>query len=210
MPVFNHDDISVSKRVIKASYDAGIRVFEWTNRGASASKVFNELQPFLRDECPDIIMGAGTIFRGDMARRYVALGANFIVSPVLDPELSETCKQLGILWIPGAGTVTEIYQAHKWGADIVKVFPGNSAGGPGFIKAVLAPMPQAQLMPTGGVDITGENLKDWFEAGACCVGIGSRLFKKELLDQQNSGALRDLIATTIHTIKTLQNNRTVA
>ncbi len=206
VPVFNHNDINTSKRVIKACYDAGLRVFEWTNRGAGAFDVFAEIISYVQIEMPDMTIGVGSIFRGDIARRYVSKGAKFIVSPVIDPELSEACKQLRVLWIPGAGTATEIHQADKWGASIIKVFPGGSAGGPGFIKAVLGPMPWVQLMPTGGVSPTKENLTGWFNAGVCCVGMGSKLFTKELVEDQDPNNLVSRITETLEIIQEIRRD----
>ena len=200
VPVFNHDDPVTAKRVIKACYDAGLRIFEWTNRGGRAFEVFSGIIDIIRDEMPGMIVGAGSVFKGDIARKYIAKGARFIVSPVLDPELAETCKKLDVLWIPGTGTATEIYQADKWGAEIIKVFPGNSAGGPGFIKAVKAPMPWVNLMPTGGVSTDEENLRAWFEAGVCCVGMGSKLFTKDLVENDDPGGLTARIRRVMEVI----------
>jgi 2-dehydro-3-deoxyphosphogluconate aldolase/(4S)-4-hydroxy-2-oxoglutarate aldolase len=129
------------------------------------------------------------------------MGASFIVSPVLDPDLADTCKELKVLWIPGCGTVTEIHQAQKWGAGIVKIFPGDAVGGPGFVKAVLGPMPWAQIMPTGGVSPDEGNLKAWFTAGVCCVGMGSQLFTKERTGDPDPEKLTSEIRKTIHIIE---------
>ncbi len=197
VPVFNHDDLDTSKRVIKACYDAGLRVFEWTNRSEKAFEVFSELVKYVGSEMPDMSIGVGSIFNGDMAHRYALKGACFVVSPILEPELAERCKQLELLWIPGAGTATEIHQALKWGADIVKIFPGDAAGGPSFIKAVLGPMRKVNLMPTGGVKPERENLEAWFKAGVCCVGMGSKLFSKELVEDEDSSGLVEKIRETL-------------
>lgn len=188
VPVFNNADKEVAFRVVKACYDAGLRVFEWTDRGAEASGMFRLIKEFIDENCPGMLLGAGSVFTGDACRRFRNMGASFIVSPVVDPEVAATCKELPVLWIPGCGTVTEIHQAQKWGAEIVKIFPGDAVGGPGFVKAVLGPMPWAKLMPTGGVSPEPENLKAWFDAGACCVGMGSQLFTKDKIgtpDPQN-------------------------
>ena len=195
VPVFNHEDSTTAMRVIKACYDAGLRVFEWTNRGGSAFDVFIKANR-VKEEMPEMIMGVGSVFESETARKYVARGAKFVVSPVLDPDLSRTCKQMNILWIPGTGTATEINQASRWGAEIIKVFPGDAAGGPSFVKAVLGPMPNVKLMPTGGVSPSEENLGAWFEAGVCCVGMGSKLFTKELVENEDSSILSEKIKET--------------
>jgi 2-dehydro-3-deoxyphosphogluconate aldolase/(4S)-4-hydroxy-2-oxoglutarate aldolase len=200
VPVFNHDDPKTALKVIKACYDAGLRVFEWTNRGSKAFDVYSQIIDDVREGLPGMVVGAGTVFNEDTARRYIAKGASFIVSPVLDPSLAEICEKFNILWIPGTGTATEIYQASKWGADIIKVFPGTAVGGPGFIKAVRGPMPWVQLMPTGGVTTDKENLRAWFVAGVCCVGIGSKLFTRDLVDDGDPGKLIVSIIETLETI----------
>jgi len=207
VPVFNHDEPGTSLKVIKACYDAGLRVFEWTNRGSKAYDVFSQVIDDVREHLPGMVVGAGTIFNEDAARRYIARGARFIVSPVLDPSLAEVCKKLNVLWIPGTGTATEIYQASKWGADIIKVFPGTAVGGPGFIKAVRGPMPWVQLMPTGGVTADEENLRSWFDAGVCCVGMGSKLFTRDVVDDEDTGNLSKRIQETLRKIQDVRDKK---
>jgi len=201
VPVFNHPDPEVSFRVVKACFDAGLRVFEWTNRGEEAAAVFMLVKEYIDKECPGMYLGAGSVFDGATCRKFHAMGAAFLVSPVLDPDFANSCKELKVLWIPGCGTVTEIHQANKWGAEIVKVFPGDAVGGPGFIKAVRGPMPWVQIMPTGGVSPDPDNLKAWFSAGACCVGMGSQLFTKERISNPDSEYLVAEISNTIKTIR---------
>jgi 2-dehydro-3-deoxyphosphogluconate aldolase/(4S)-4-hydroxy-2-oxoglutarate aldolase len=201
VPVFNHASQEVAFRVVKACYDAGLRVFEWTNRGAEAAAMFKEVKKFADTRCPGLLLGAGSVFDGETCRIFHSMGASFIVSPVIDPEMAKVCKDLKILWIPGCGTITEIHQAQKWGASIVKIFPGDAVGGPGFVKAVLGPMPWAQLMPTGGVSPDPENLKSWFKAGVCCVGMGSQLFTKERISDPDPGDLVSEIRKTLNIIK---------
>lgn len=184
VPVFNHKDPDTGCRVVQACYEAGLMVFEWTNRGAEAAGLFKTIRQHALKNCPGMFVGAGSVFDGETCRKFFSMGADFIVSPVLDPDMAEACKNLKILWIPGCGTLTEIHQAQKWGAGLVKIFPGNAVGGPGFVKAILSPMPWAQIMPTGGVSPDYDNLKAWFDAGVVCVGMGSKLFTKDLIDDQ--------------------------
>lgn len=181
VPVFNHKDREIGFRVIQSCYDAGLHVFEWTNRGNEAADLFVQMKNYVDRNCPGMVLGAGSVFDGETAGRFIEKGASFIVSPVLEPEMGRVCKDLKTLWIPGCGTVTEIHQALKWGAGIVKIFPGDAVGGPAFVKAVLGPMPWAPIMPTGGVSPDHDNLKAWFGAGVCCVGMGSKLFTRELI-----------------------------
>ncbi len=185
IPVFFHADAEVCKKVVKACYDGGVRVFEFTNRGDFATLTFAELNKWAIQECPDMIMGVGSVLDEGTAAMYIALGANFIVSPLVDEATARLCNKRKISWSPGCGTVTEIGRAHELGAEVVKIFPGTEVGGPGFVKAVKGPMPWTSIMPTGGVSPTEDNLKEWFTAGVTCVGMGSKLFPKEVLANEN-------------------------
>jgi 2-dehydro-3-deoxyphosphogluconate aldolase/(4S)-4-hydroxy-2-oxoglutarate aldolase len=187
VPVFYHKDAEVCKNVVKACYDGGVRVFEFTNRGDFATPTFAELNKWTIENCPEMIMGVGSVVDEGTAAMYIALGANFIVSPLIDEGTAKVCNKRKISWSPGCGSVTEIGCAHELGAEVVKIFPGMQVGGPEFVKAVLGPMPWASIMPTGGVSPTKENLKQWFEAGVTCVGMGSQLFPKEVLAEKNYG-----------------------
>jgi len=181
IPVFYNADAEVCKKVVKACYDGGVRLFEFTNRGDFATLLFAELNKWAQQECPEMIMGVGSVIDEGTAAMYIALGANFIVSPLVDKATARVCNKRKIAWSPGCGTVTEIGRAHELGAEVVKIFPGTEVGGPGFVK----PMPWSSIMPTGGVSPTEENLKSWFEAGVTCVGMGSKLFPKEVLANEN-------------------------
>jgi 2-dehydro-3-deoxyphosphogluconate aldolase/(4S)-4-hydroxy-2-oxoglutarate aldolase len=185
VPVFYHANTEVCKKVVKACYDGGVRLFEFTNRGDFATLVFAELNKWAQQECPEMIMGVGSVIDEGTAAMYIAFGANFIVSPLVDEATARVCNKRKIAWSPGCGTVTEIGRAHELGAEVVKIFPGTEVGGPGFVKAVKGPMPWTSIMPTGGVSPTEENLRAWFEAGVTCVGMGSKLFPKEVLANEN-------------------------
>ena len=153
-------------------------MIEYLNRGDAAEKNFPEIVKHVRDRCPDLKIGVGSVLNHEQAENFIKLGADFVVSPLLNKKIAEHCKHHGICWIPGCATPTEIAKADELGASIIKVFPGNVLG-PGFIKSVLGPMPGLKLMPTGGVEPAQENLRSWFEAGASCVGIGSQLINRE-------------------------------
>jgi len=181
IPLFYHKDRETCKQVISACYRGGMRVFEFTNRGEFAHEVFSELSKWSLKELPGLVLGAGTVVDPGTCSLYIQLGAKFIVSPILNDEMATVCNRRKILWIPGCGTSSEINRAEALGAEIVKIFPAPSAGGPGFIKAHLGPCPWSSLMPSGGVSPTEENLRQWFDAGACCVGMGSKLVKAELI-----------------------------
>ncbi|WP_321286109.1 bifunctional 4-hydroxy-2-oxoglutarate aldolase/2-dehydro-3-deoxy-phosphogluconate aldolase [uncultured Sunxiuqinia sp.] len=185
VPVFYHADVELCKQVIKACYDGGIRVFEFTNRGDFAAEVFGELTKWSAKECPEMIMGVGSIIDEATTALYISIGANFIVSPLIDEGMAKVCNKRKIAWSPGCGSVTEIGRAHELGCEVVKIFPGSSVGGPEFVKGVMGPMPYASIMPTGGVSPDEENLTSWFKAGVHCVGMGSQLFPKDVLAKKD-------------------------
>lgn len=179
VPVFYHKDLEVCKGVVKACYDGGARVFEFTNRGDFAHEVFGELCKYVNKDLEGMILGIGSVLDAGTTSLYLQLGANFIVSPIVNPEMAKTCNRRKVAWIPGCGSVTEISYAEELGAEVVKIFPGLQVGGPAFVKAVKGPLPWASIMPTGGVNPAEECLKEWFAAGVHCVGIGSNLFVKK-------------------------------
>ena len=185
IPIFYHKDPDICRSVIQACYEGGIRIFEFTNRGDFAHEVFSDLSKWTDNEVPDLILGAGSVVDAATASLYIQLGANFIVSPILNPDMAKVCNRRKILWSPGCGSVSEINYAEELGAEIIKIFPGSSVGGPNFIKAVKGPCPWTSLMPTGGVEPSAENLKEWFEAGAVCVGMGSNLITREIVKKKD-------------------------
>jgi len=182
VPVFYHSDVHVCKRVVEACYTGGVRVFEFTNRGDFAHETFGELVKWANVELPDLALGAGTIIDGATAALFIQLGANFIVSPVVKEDMAKICNRRKIAWMPGTATLTEINYAEELGAEIVKVFPGFVLG-PAFVTAAKGPFPWTSIMPTGGVEPTEESLTKWFKAGVTCVGMGSQLFPKEILQK---------------------------
>lgn len=181
VPVFFDKDAAMAKKVVKACYDGGIRAFEFTNRGDGAHKVFEELVAFVRSECPEMALGAGTILDAPTAALYLQMGADFLVSPCMVEEVAVLANRRGVPYSPGCGTVTEIVRAMELGCDLVKVFPADTVGGPAFVKNVLAPLPWAMIMVTGAVEPTQENLSAWAESGVTAVGMGSKLFPKDLV-----------------------------
>ncbi len=205
VPVFYHADTEVAIEVLKAVYEAGVRVFEFTNRGDKAHEVFSDLMGYTRSKMPDMVLGVGSVIDAPTAALYLQLGANFVVSPLLNEETAYLCNQRKVLWSPGCGSVTEIDKAHRLGAEIVKIFPGTQVGGPGFVKAILGPMPWTLIMPTGGVSPEGENLQSWFDAGACCVGMGSKLIDKQAVSTGNYQKISTDVKNAYHLIKEIRN-----
>lgn len=179
VPVFYHADLEVAKQVLKACYEGGVRAFEFTNRGDFAHEVFAGLVKYAAVECPDMILGAGSVIDAPTAVLYMQLGAGFIVGPYFNPEIPKVCNRRLIPYIPGCGSVTEIGTAQEAGCDVCKVFPAGNVGGPSFVKNIKAPLPWSQLMVTGAVEPTRDNLTAWVQAGVTCVGMGSKLFPKE-------------------------------
>ena len=175
VPVFYHKEAKVAQQVVKACYEGGIRVFEFTNRGDFAHKVFAEVIRFSRAECPELALGVGSVIDAPTAALYLQLGADFVVGPMFNAEISRVCNRRSIPYIPGCGTVSEVSLAQETGCQICKIFPGDVLG-PKFVKGLRAPMPWSKLMVTGGVEPTEENLSAWFRAGVFCVGMGSKLF----------------------------------
>ncbi|HEV7351027.1 bifunctional 4-hydroxy-2-oxoglutarate aldolase/2-dehydro-3-deoxy-phosphogluconate aldolase [Telluribacter sp.] len=204
VPLFYHADSGIVKEVLKACYDGGARVFEFTNRGENAYDTFVVLLGYARESLPGMALGIGTIYDADTAQKFIDAGADFIVAPFMNPEVGKVCAEAGIPWLPGIATLTEIFQAQQAGAEVVKVFPGDVVG-PGFVKAARGPMPHLRMMVTGGVQPTPESLREWFEAGAYCVGLGSNLFPKEVLAAGNYAWITDKVAESIRLVKEIRS-----
>ncbi len=197
VPLFFHKDVNVAKNVLKACYDGGIRVFEFTNRGAEAPAIFAQLIDFCEQSCPDLVLGIGTIYDAKQANEFIAMGADFMLQPFTTPEVGEVCGKHDIPWMPGTMTLTEIRNAEILGAKYVKIFPGNVVG-PGFVKAIKGPMPTTKIMVTGGVEPNKESLSSWFGAGAAAVGMGSQLFPADLIAKQDYDSISNTISNLIH------------
>jgi 2-dehydro-3-deoxyphosphogluconate aldolase/(4S)-4-hydroxy-2-oxoglutarate aldolase len=206
VPLFYHPDTEIAKKVIKACYDGGARLLEFTHRGVYAHEVFNGLSKYCDKECPDMILGVGSITDAATASYYMNIGAQFIITPVLREDIAIACNRKKILWSPGCGSLTEIAKAEELGCEIVKLFPGEIYG-PKFIKTAKAPQPWTKIMPTGGVDTSYENLKSWFDAGATCVGMGSKLISEEIIRNQDYTLLQERVREVITTIQKLKKNR---
>lgn len=190
IPVFYHSDVDIAAKVIQACLDGGAHCFEFTNRGDQAHEVFRELiVRFKKDD--RLILGAGSVLDAGTASLYLQLGANFVVGPILNPDVARICNRRKVAYSPGCGTASEVSQAEELGVEICKIFPGNSVGGPGFVKDLLGPMPWSRIMPTGGVEPTQESLSKWFKAGVACVGLGSKLFPAEVISAGNYAAITE-------------------
>ena len=205
VPLFYHPDIEVCKKVVSACYKGGARLLEFTNRGDYAHEVFGELNKFCAKELPEMMMGVGSVVDQGTASLYLQLGADFIVSASLRKDVAMVCNRRKVLYSPGCGTLTEIGEAEELGCEVVKLFPGSTYG-PGFIKAIRGPQPWTSIMPTGGVSPDRDNLKSWFDAGAYCVGMGSKLMLKDADGNYDYEGIQTLCRQTLELIKELRKN----
>lgn len=205
VPLFYNPDVGVSKKVAQACADGGARVLEFTNRGDFAFEVFKELSQSLETEKSNLILGVGSVVDAPTAAMYIGAGANFVVGPIFNPEIARLCNRRKVAYLPGCGSLNEISQAEEYGAEIVKIFPGGAVGGPGFIKAVLGPCPWTRIMPTGGVDASEENIRTWIEAGACCVGMGSKLITKAAVSAGDYAGITDQVKRILGWIAAARN-----
>jgi len=196
-PVFYNGDVEVAKKIVTACAAGGARIVEFTNRGDRAWNVFTELIAWAESAQPAIIPGVGSVADAPTAALYIASGANFVVGPMLNPEVARLCNRRKVAYSPGCGSVSEISEAEELGVEIVKIFPGGQVGGPPFVKAVRGPMPWTRIMPTGGVDATEESVKGWIGAGAACLGMGSKLIRKDLVAAGDFDAIRDNVARVL-------------
>lgn len=203
VPLFYHSDIKVVKSVVKACYDGGTRLIEFTNRGDLAIDIFSELMSYVISELPTLIVGVGSVTDAESASRYMMAGANFVVTPVFRNDIAVVCNRRKVLWSPGCGSLTEITKAEEMGCELVKLFPGGTYG-PSFVKAIKGPQPWTLIMPTGGVTTEENNLRGWFDSGVLCVGIGSKLISKEILLNKDYVTLKKDVAKTLNVIKSIR------
>ena len=201
VPVYYNKDVEIAKQVVKACYEGGVRAFEFTNRGDFAHEVFAELSKFATKECPELVLGVGSIVDAGTASLYLQLGANFVVGPLFNPEIAKVCNRRLVPYTPGCGSVSEIGFAQEVGCDLCKIFPAGNVGGPSFVKNIKAPMPWSMIMATGAVEPTEENLSAWYKAGVTCVGMGTKLFPKEMIAAGNWEAISTLCRDALATIK---------
>jgi len=204
VPLFTHDNAEDAWNVVLAAYRGGVRAFEFTNRRANSFEIFSQLVS-KRHELPDLMLGIGTVMDAATTEKFIGAGADFIISPILKTEMAEVCAQHGRPWIPGCATLTEIVTARDHGAAVIKVFPGSVLG-PGFVSAIMPVVPDLKLMITGGVEPSRENLTAWFNAGATCVGLGSQLFTKDILQRKNWDLLTERVSDAIRLADEVRRN----
>jgi 2-dehydro-3-deoxyphosphogluconate aldolase / (4S)-4-hydroxy-2-oxoglutarate aldolase len=201
LPLYFYEDTEISLQITKTLYKAGVRVLEYTNRGDAALKNFSALKALQLSEMPDLHLGIGTIKTAKEAEDFIAAGADFIVSPIINPDVALISNENGLLWIPGCMTPTEIYTAQQHDAAIIKIFPANILG-PEFISSIRDLFRGQLFIPTGGVELEKENIDAWFKAGVCAVGMGSKLISRKILDEQ---LYEQLYTNTLKTIELVQS-----
>jgi len=206
VPLFYHEDIEVSKKVLKACYDGGARLLEFTSRGDFAFEIFAELNKYAIANLPGMILGVGSVTDAASASLYMQLGANFVVTPVFREDIAVVCNRRKVLWSPGCGSLTEIAKAEEFGCEIVKLFPGEIYG-PQFVKGVKGPQPWTSIMPTGGVSPNEESIKSWFDGGVICVGMGSKLIAKDKEGQFDYQKIKALTQNSIDIISKLKRKK---
>ena len=204
IPLFFNNDLELSKKVLKACYDGGAKLLEFTARGDFAHEVFGDLIKYTVKDLPGMIMGVGSVSDAAQASLFMSLGANFVVTPLLREDIATVCNRRKVLWSAGCGSLTEIARAEELGCEIVKLFPGDIYG-PQFVKSVKGPQPWTSIMPTGGVSPTEENLKGWFDAGVTCVGMGSKLISKDIIANEDFAKLEMNVRKVLAIIKSLRS-----
>ncbi len=203
LPLFFYNDVHVSLQIIRTLYKAGVRAFEYTNRGYEALDNFIILKKAQQQEMPDLHFGIGTIKTVTEAEAFISAGADFIVAPVVNPDVASVADRHNMLWIPGCMTPTEILTAQTHNAELIKIFPANILG-PAYIESIRDLFRGQRFMPTGGVDLSKENIDAWFNAGVAAVGMGSKLISKNVLYNQ----LYDQLYTdTVNVLAVIKQSR---
>lgn len=203
LPLFYHDDAAVCISITKCLYAAGIRAIEFTNRGKAALDNFKAIEAERNNSMKDLLLAAGTIRNGEQAKQFINAGTDFLISPVFDNTVCDTAYLHKILCIPGCMTPTEIHIAAGAGCRLIKLFPCNLLG-PAFVSGIKELFPEIDFIPTGGVELDKDNLQEWFDAGVCAVGIGSKLFSKKLIETKNYATIEAETKKVLETIASIK------
>lgn len=196
VPIIRAPSAESAARAARAIHEGGIDVLEITMTVPDALSLLRLLSSELG---MDVLLGAGTVLDAKTAAECIDAGAQFIVSPGLDIETIEAVHSMDRAVMPGVLTPTEVIAAWKAGADMVKVFPCSAVGGPSYLRALKAPLPQVKLFPTGGVDL--RTAPDYIAAGASALGVGAALIDLELLKQQGGGALTERARRLVEVVR---------
>lgn len=204
LPLYFHQRREVSLSTLQALYDAGVRVVEYTNRGQAALDNFKAMVELRNVSMPDMLLGIGTIKNEQQAMAYHEAGADFLISPCYYQPISDYVRQKNITWIPGCMSASEINLAEQNGVGFVKLFPGNILG-PSFVSAIRPLFPDLLFMPTGGVDLSEENIRSWFKAGVSAVGMGSKLITRAILDNEDYQTLTNTTKKILALTQSIKN-----
>lgn len=203
LPLYFYKDAQVSLEILRALYRAGIRAVEYTNRGEAALQNFKEMRKVCDADLKGMYLGIGTIKNSSMAQAFIDAGADYIICPGLIEEVAAIANKKNMLWVPGCMTPSEIIRAENMGAKMIKLFPGNILG-QAFMSSIKELFPGLLFMPTGGVDLDKENIKDWFKAGVCAVGMGSKLVSKQLMEQKDYAKIEALTRQAMNIVKSVR------
>jgi len=203
LPLYFNADEEVSVEVLKAIYRAGVKAVEYTNRGEAALRNFKKLIEIRNAEMRGLLLGVGTVKNLQTAQDYIAVGADFLVSPGFVKEVADYAVINDIFYAPGCMTPAEIIAAENSGIKFIKLFPGNMLG-PEFLSGIKDIFPQLLFMPTGGVDTTKENIEGWYKAGVCAVGMGSKLISKKLMEQKDYSTIEKDTKTVLALLQSIK------
>lgn len=204
LPLYFNADATVSVEILQALYQGGVRVLEYTNRGAEAKENFKQMLKVRDTTMPGLLLGIGTIKNLSSAKEFLEIGADFLISPGMVPEVAEYAVKHGIFYAPGCTTTTEIIAAENAGLKFIKLFPGNMLG-PEFMSSIKDIFPDLYFMPTGGVDTTEDNIAAWFKSGVCAVGMGSKLISKKLMQDRDYDTIERDTMKVLDLIKSIKN-----
>lgn len=196
VPIVRVDSTDLARRAVAAIQKGGVSIVEITMTVPGAVRVIEELS---RESEAKTLIGAGTVLDPENAKECIAAGAQFIVSPALNPKTIAYCKSEGIVILPGAMTPTEVLNAWTAGGDMIKIFPAGEIGGAGYIKALKAPLSQIKMVPTGGVSLA--TARAFLEAGADALGVGSDLVNSASLKQGQDAQISEKASLFVRIVK---------
>ena len=205
LPLYFHPDTDVSVQIMKALYNAGIRIVQYINRNETAISNFLQLRKVADKELHGLQLGAGTIRNKIEATEFINEGANFIVCPGVIEEVAALADKNDLLWVPGCLTGTEIILADDLGAQLVQLFPASLLG-PSYLTAMKEIFPDLLFMPSGGVETSEENLNSWFKSGVSAVALGSNLISKNLVETKNYAELETLTKQILQIVRKIKNH----
>lgn len=204
LPLYFNADETISIEILRALYNAGIRAVEYTNRGEEALSNFKAMVKVRNNEMANLYLGIGTLKNLEDAEKYVAAGADYLISPGFVPDIAVYAKANNLLYAPGCMTPTEIIAAETAGVTFIKLFPGNALN-PEYLSSIRGLFPKLEFMPTGGVEATEESIAAWFDAGVCAVGMGSKLVTGELMKQKDYNTIEVNTKKILNIIKSLRS-----